>query len=116
VVHLIKYNDFSGNDSKSDEKQLEQTMDILHPNWRQEVVARQYLPTITVAHDYAHIGRTVPQPGPAVPEIRGLYAAGDWAGHNELLADAAAASAKRAAGALLLQLTTDIRKDFFHVI
>lgn len=113
VVHLIKYNDFSGNDSKSDEKRLEQTMDILHPNWRQEVVARQYLPAITVAHDHAHIGRTVPQPGPAVPEIRGLYVAGDWAGHNELLADAAAASAKRAAGALLQQLT---RKDVYHVV
>jgi phytoene dehydrogenase-like protein len=116
VVHLIKYNDFTGSSSKSDEKLLEQTMDLLHPNWRQEVVARQYLPAITVAHDYAHVGRTVPQPGPVVPEIRGLYVAGDWAGHNELLADAAAASAKRAADALLQQLTVDIRKDVYHVV
>jgi pyruvate/2-oxoglutarate dehydrogenase complex dihydrolipoamide dehydrogenase (E3) component len=30
-----------------------------------------------------------------------LYVAGDWAGHGEMLADAAIASAKRAAQAIL---------------
>lgn len=35
-------------------------------------------------------------PGPAVPEISGLYVAGEWASHGELLVDASTASAKRA--------------------
>jgi hypothetical protein len=35
-------------------------------------------------------------PGPAVPEIQGLYVAGEWASHGEVLVDAATASAKRA--------------------
>jgi uncharacterized FAD-dependent dehydrogenase len=56
---------------------------------------------MTVAYDYAHTGRTDRTPGPAVPEVRGLYVAGEWAGHGELLVDAAAASGVRAARKLL---------------
>jgi hypothetical protein len=71
-------------------------MDLLHPGWRKEVVEQQYLPKITVVHNFPHTDRTE-KPGPAVPEIKGLYIAGDWAGDEELLVDAAVASAKRAA-------------------
>lgn len=104
VVHLIKYNGIGGTDPKADERLLEQTMDLLHPGWREETVARQYLPNMAVVHDYPHIGRTDRAPGPAVPEIRGLYAAGDWASHGELLADAAAASGRRAAALIVKDL------------
>ncbi len=97
VVHLIKYNGFDQREAKEDERLLERTMSLLHPGWEREVVERQYLPNMTVVHDYPHLGRTVADVGPEVPEIRGLFVAGDWAGHGELLADAAVASALRAA-------------------
>jgi hypothetical protein len=40
-------------------------------------------------------------PGPAVPEIEGLYVAGDWVSHGELLVDTSVASAKRVVSQLL---------------
>ncbi|WP_028401963.1 phytoene desaturase family protein [Ectobacillus panaciterrae] len=98
VVSLIKYHDptLQPSDPQADKIQLEDTMDLLHPGWREELVERQYLSKITVVYDFPHMGRTE-KPGPAVPQIQGLYVAGDWAGHDELLADAAVASGKRAA-------------------
>jgi phytoene dehydrogenase-like protein len=101
VMHLIKYSVLGESDPKADEQLLEQTMGLLHPNWQKEVVAKQYLPNITVVHDYMHLGRKDPLPGPAVPEISGLYVAGDWASHGEMLLDAAVASAKRASQHIL---------------
>ncbi|QHW32394.1 FAD-dependent oxidoreductase [Paenibacillus rhizovicinus] len=101
VTHLIKYNAPGEQDPRGDEALLARTMDMLHPGWQQETAAKQFLPSITVVHDQPHIGRRDRKPGPAVPEIRGLYVAGDWACHGEMLADAAAASAGRAAAQLL---------------
>jgi len=101
VVHLMKYHAPGESDPAADERLLEQTMSLLHPGWRKEVVGRQYLPNIVVAHDTMHNGRTDLTPGPAVPEIRGLYVAGDWATHGESLVDAAAASGRRAAKRLV---------------
>ncbi|MBD1382923.1 phytoene desaturase family protein [Metabacillus arenae] len=102
VVSLIKYHDptLEPSDPQIDKRQLEHTMDLLHPGWQEEVVEEQYLPRITVVYDFPHIGRSV-KPGPAVPEYQGLFIAGDWASHDELLADAAVASGKRAALQLL---------------
>jgi len=101
VVHLMKYHAPGESDPAADEQLLERTMSLLHPGWQKEVVARQYLPNIVVAHDSMHSGRTDMTPGPAVPEIRGLYVAGDWASHGESLVDAAAASGRRAAQRLV---------------
>lgn len=101
VVHMIKHNGTGGTDPKADERYLEQMMDLIQPGWRKEVVARQYLPNMTVSYDYMHVDRIDRFPGPAVPEIRGLYVAGEWASHGELLVDAAAASGRRAAKAVL---------------
>lgn len=94
VVQLIKYQG-TQTDTKKDEQDLEQVLDLAQPGWREELVARQYLPKIVVTYDFTHVKRKV-NPGPNVPEIEGLYVAGDWTTHGELLADAAAASAKRA--------------------
>lgn len=97
VVHLTKYNGAVQQDAKSDERLLESTMSLIHPGWENEVVSRQYLPNMTIVHDYPHLGRTVFEVGPEVSEIKGLCVAGDWASHGEMLADASAASAIRAA-------------------
>lgn len=94
VISLIKYRDKE--DSEQDVQDLEKVLDLLQPGWRKEVVAKQYLPNITVCHDFMHMKRRE-NPGPSVPEIKGLYVAGEWASHGELLVDAATASAKRAA-------------------
>ncbi|MET3851363.1 phytoene dehydrogenase-like protein [Paenibacillus sp. OAE614] len=94
VVSVMKYKGLES-DPKRDLQDLEQTLDLVQPGWRDELVVRQYLPKITVCHDFIHLNRQE-NPGPAVPEIKGLYVAGDWASHGELLTDAATASAKRA--------------------
>ncbi|SCM94835.1 Uncharacterized protein BWINRASL_02363 [Bacillus mycoides] len=105
VVSLIKYHNpmEEMNRSNYDKEQLEKTMELLHPNWEREVVVKQYFPKITVVHDFPHIGRGEIR-GPAISEMPGLYVAGDWAGHDELLADAAVASGKRAALHILKKL------------
>lgn len=104
VVGLIKYHNptLQVSNSNDDKIMLEHIMDLLHPNWQQELVVKQYLPKITVVYDFPHIGRTE-NPGPIVPEMPGIYVAGDWAGHDELLADAAVSSGKRAALQILEQ-------------
>lgn len=101
VVSIIKHNGTGGTDAKADERFLERTLDLIQPGWKKEVVARQYLPNMVVAHDYMHLGRDDRFPGPAVPEIEGLYVAGEWASHGELLVDAATASGRRAARCVL---------------
>ena len=60
----------------------------------------------TVVHDFPHIDR-VEKPGPNIPEMPGVYVAGDWAGHDEILADAAVASGKRAALHILKQYESE---------
>ncbi|MBD0379524.1 phytoene desaturase family protein [Paenibacillus sedimenti] len=106
VLHVMKYNDNnSDNDSKADEKQLIQLLDLLQPGWEQEVVAKRYLPKMLVAHDSRTIRHNGagPAPSPVVPEVRGLFVAGDWVGNEGRLADAAMASAKLAAQEVVAQ-------------
>lgn len=105
VVSLLKYQGAEAN-AKEDLLELEQTLDLVQPGWRNELVAKQYLPRITVCHDFMHIKRKE-NPGPAVPEIAGLYVAGDWASHGEQLVDAATASAKRAVQHILARTGTE---------
>jgi phytoene dehydrogenase-like protein len=106
VMHLVKYHEFGEHNPQADERTLEQAMDLIHPGWQKEVVTKQFLPNITVVHDYPHTEKSDYHPGPVIPEIRGLYVAGDWASHGEMLADAAAASARRAA----VQVNHDLAK------
>lgn len=93
-ISLLRYQGPQTN-AEEDRKQLEQVLDLAQPGWRDELTSHQYLPKITVAYDFPHINRTI-QPGPEVPEIKGLYVAGDWVSHGEILVDASVASARRA--------------------
>ncbi|SHE14786.1 Dehydrosqualene desaturase [Chlamydia abortus] len=94
VISVLKYQG-KETDPDKDLHELEDMLDLLQPGWRQELIVKQYLPKMTVCHDFIHVNR-LENPGPAVPEIQGLYVAGDWVSHGELLVDAATASAKRA--------------------
>ncbi|GAB2558882.1 phytoene desaturase family protein [Gracilibacillus alcaliphilus] len=101
VVSLAKYHHPKEEiNTKTDKQQLESVMDLLHPGWREEVVVQQFLPQLTVSHDFPHVRRKE-NPGPNIPEMKGIFIAGDWAGHEEVLADAAVASGKRAAREIL---------------
>ncbi|MCR2806398.1 phytoene desaturase family protein [Paenibacillus soyae] len=99
VVCVIKYQG-ADSDPADDLRELEGTLDLVQPGWRDELAAKQFLPRIAVCGDFPHVKRRE-QPGPAVPEIAGLYVAGDWASHGEILVDASTASAKRAVSHLL---------------
>jgi phytoene dehydrogenase-like protein len=98
VVHLVRYLDPTNqdHDPQRNKDQLETIMDLLQPGWRKALITQQFLPKITVVHNFPRIGRK-----PFGPEMQGYYVAGDWAGDEEILSDAAVASGKRAALQLL---------------
>ncbi|AZB41793.1 NAD(P)/FAD-dependent oxidoreductase [Bacillus sp. FJAT-42376] len=102
VISLIKYlGTDSASNAQSDQRELENFLELMQPGWRKELEGYQYLPHITVSNGSCAMNGYLPL-GPSVPDIPGLYIAGDGAGRTELLADAAFASAKRAS-ALMIQ-------------
>lgn len=100
LVHVAKYlpTDHRG-DARADERQLEGTLDRVQPGWRAAVVERRFLPDMTVTHALptAAMGGTDGRAPAAVPDVDGLFVAGDWVGGEGLLADASLASAREAA-------------------
>jgi len=100
VIHAAKYLG-AGPDgvTQAVERELEETLDIMQPGWRGAVVARRFLPTMTVSNALvtAAQGGLKGRPRPDVPGVEGLYVAGDWVGPEGMLADASMASAKLAA-------------------
>jgi len=100
VIHAAKYlGAGSDGDPRAVERELEETLDIMQPGWRNAVVARRFLPMMTVSNALvtAAQGGVKGRPRPDVPGVEGLYVAGDWVGPEGMLADASMASAKRAA-------------------
>jgi phytoene dehydrogenase-like protein len=100
MVLVGKYLDpDADDDAGADLGDLEALLDAIQPGWRDVVVERRFLPSLTVSHALvtAAAGGTAGRPGPAVPNVSGLYVAGDWVGAHGMLADAALVSAKRAA-------------------
>lgn len=103
VISLIKYlGTEEASNAASDQKELENVLELMQPGWRKELEGYQYLPQIAVSNGSCALNDYLPL-GPAVPDIPGLYIAGDGTGRSELLADAALASAKRAAAAIIQQ-------------
>lgn len=107
VIHLVKHLGTSSGNPKVDIRHLEQAMSVVQPGWQREEISRQFLPQMIASNDFISIDRVDPSPEPAVPEVGGLYVAGDWMGHGELLADAALGSAKRAAHTIIQELKVD---------
>lgn len=81
-----------------DELELEALLDRMQPGWREVLVHRRFLPAMTVSNALVTPGTKRPSPATSV---RGLYIAGDWVGDEGLLSDAALASARAAAKAIL---------------
>lgn len=100
VMHVAKY--LPTDDAlpaKVTEAELEASLDHLQPGWRTHVVARRYLPSMTVAHGLptADEGGLAGRPKVAVAQRPGIFLAGDWVGARGMLADASAASAQESA-------------------
>lgn len=112
LVHLVKYRkdadateeayERSGDPRRgqhaADEEELEALLDSMQPGWREVLVHRRFLPAMTVANSFVPAGGH--RPSVATP-VKGLFIAGDWVGSEGLLSDAALASARAAAKAIL---------------
>ena len=84
--------------AEADERALEALLDRMQPGWRDVLVHRRFLPSMTVSNALV----TPSSPRPAVKtSVRGLFLAGDWVGDEGLLSDAALSSARAAARAVL---------------
>ena len=100
VVHVMKY---LGTDTsaaaQSVERELEGFLESLQPGWKEHLVARRFLPSLTVAHSspFAHDHGLSGRPGVALTEHPHVFLAGDWVGPEGMLADGSAASAAESA-------------------
>lgn len=100
MIHVLMYlGSEAPADAKAVEYELETLLDLVLPGWRNVLIERRFMPSLTVVHALATAeqGGLAGRPGPAVPGIEGLFVAGDWVGAEGWLADASAASGKRAA-------------------
>lgn len=99
VLHAMKYLGSVREEPEEVERELEGYLDSLQPGWRHTVVARRYLPGMTVAHGLptADDGGLAGRPGVEVEGCPNIFLAGDWVGPEGMIADASAASAREAA-------------------
>lgn len=100
MIHAAKYLPIDHNSSSDAvERELESLFDLMQPGWRDFLVYRRFLPDMIVMNALPLASRdgTRGRPGPAVIEVPGLFAVGDWVGEEGLLVDASLASARRAA-------------------
>jgi hypothetical protein len=104
VIHVFRYlRNPEEQTAATIREELESFLDQLQPGWRQEVITCRFLPRLLVTNGLATAerGLALLEETPAIPEIPGLYVAGDWLGKEGMLADAALASAKEAAHGIL---------------
>lgn len=103
LAHVAYYLGADRRPAAAIEEELAAFADRVQPGWRAHVVERRFVPELTVAHamPLADAGGLAGRAPVAVPERPGLYLAGDWVGPEGLLADAALASARAAARAIL---------------
>ncbi|HEX9160787.1 MAG TPA: FAD-dependent oxidoreductase [Thermoanaerobaculia bacterium] len=85
-------------DGLADQQELEGVLDEVQPGWRELVVHRRFLPSLTVSNALVTPAAVRPEP---VTAVRGLYLAGDWVSAEGSMADAALSSARAAAKAIL---------------
>jgi phytoene dehydrogenase-like protein len=106
VLHAMRYLGQGQDAPRAVERELEGLLDRVQPGWRAHLLARRFLPGMTVAHALprADEGGLAGRPDVAVAGLPGVFVAGDWVGGRGMLADAAAASAEEAARCALTLL------------
>jgi phytoene dehydrogenase-like protein len=87
----------------TDRAHLEAFVDVVQPGWRSVQVLGRYLPRMTAisALPTPETGGMSGRTPVVVPDAPGLFLAGDWVGHDGLLADASCASGARAAAEIV---------------
>lgn len=93
LLHVAKY-------GEGKEEELEAVVDEMQPGWRDLVVHRRFLPAMIVSNALVQPEGKTPRMR-AATSVRGLYVAGDWVDEGGILSDAAFASARAAAKAIL---------------
>jgi phytoene dehydrogenase-like protein len=103
MVHAMKYLKKPARDIAAVRHELEALVDLCQPGWRELVVDERFLPHLVAANQLVtpEDGGLTGRPGAECPGLSGVYLAGDWVGAEGLLADAALASASRAANLIL---------------
>jgi phytoene dehydrogenase-like protein len=103
LVHVMKYLTEPLADAASIRHELKDLVDLSQPGWRDFVVDERFAPHLVATHQIATAerGGLAGRPDIACPGLPGVYFAGDWVGAEGMLADAALASAQRAAQAIL---------------
>jgi hypothetical protein len=93
LLQLAKY--LEADSATADRAELEQFADVLVPGWRDRATLTRFLPHMIVSYAMA-----TPEGRPEVDALaqQGVFLAGDWVGTENMLTDAAVASALRAAG------------------
>jgi phytoene dehydrogenase-like protein len=111
VAHLLWYGDHDDTGAgDGGRRRLEALHDRVQPGWRDEVVDARYGRRLVVAH-----GRPLPgsgfagRPPVAVPDVPGLFVAGDWVGPEGFLTDAVMASGRAAGRAAALAPAETLR-------
>lgn len=103
LVHAAYYLGDDRRGPAAIEAELVAFVDRIQPGWRAYVTCRRFVPELVVAHalPLASEGGLAGRSPVAVRDRSGLYVAGDWVGPEGLLADAALASARAAAAAIV---------------
>jgi hypothetical protein len=94
MAHVAKYLGDQRGDADSDRAELENYATLIMPEWRQHARRTRFLPELTVTEG---LPGTEGRPGVDCLRIDGVAIAGDWVGAEGMLADAAVASALKAA-------------------
>lgn len=104
MIHVMRYlGPEPAADPRAVEMELEGLLDRVQPGWRGEVMARRFIPRLVVSHDVgsAAAGGLSGRANATLPHQAGVTLAGEWVGAEGLLADAALASGRAAARAVL---------------
>ncbi len=96
LIHVSRYLAPEEIPSRDTKAHLEHLLDLMQPGWRDVLVAEQWLPMATVSHDMPQAARGGLSGRCPVNIAPGLYVAGDWAGAEALISDAAFASGRLA--------------------
>ena len=113
MIHVSKYLRPGETVGRNVEIELEALMDTMQPGWRDRLVFRQYLPSLTVAHAEvtAAMGGVNGRPSTRLTAFDNVWIAGDWVGAHGQLSDAAAASAAAAAAGIVEALKGGATSD-----
>lgn len=99
LIHVGKYLPSEETDPEADRAELEALLERAQPGYRSVLVEARYLPHMNAAErlDVASLGGADGRPGPTVPDLPGVFLAGDWVRGASWLADASVGTGARAA-------------------